>query len=125
MNKDYILTDLMTGKEIKVGDKVTDCCGYMGILTDVSPLGGMSGYIYMDGNRFYPSVIGCKFVKRVKLVDSIYIIVRGTEEASDCQSIEVLSSHRAFTSKEVADTTCAALIAATGLGYYVLSVILE
>jgi len=63
MTKQYKLINITTKKEVKVGDKVTDFRGAKGILTDVTPYRGMSGYIYMDGNRYYPSVIGCKFVE--------------------------------------------------------------
>ena len=56
------LINIKTNKQVKVGDEVTDFRGEKGILTDVSPNTGMAGYIYMDGNRYYPSVIACKFV---------------------------------------------------------------
>lgn len=61
MERQYKLISITTKKEVKVGDKVTDFRGDKGILTEVEPYKGMSGYIYMDGNRYYPSVIGCKF----------------------------------------------------------------
>jgi len=63
MSQEYKLMDTKTGKEVKIGDTVTDFRGDTGILTDVSPLTGMQGHIYMDGCRYYPSVIGCKFVE--------------------------------------------------------------
>jgi len=59
----YKLIHQTTKKEIKVGDKVTDFRGKTGILTDVTPHTGASGHIYMDGCRYYPSVIDCKFVE--------------------------------------------------------------
>ena len=62
----YKLINQTTKKEVKVGDKVTDFRGETGILTDVTPLTGMNGHIYMDGNQYYPSVIGCKFVEVIK-----------------------------------------------------------
>jgi hypothetical protein len=57
------LVNTTTNKEVKIGDTVTDFSGDKGILTDVSPLTGANGHIYMDGSRYYPSVIGCKFVE--------------------------------------------------------------
>ena len=58
----YKLINQTTKKEVKVGDTVTDFREEQGILTDVTPTTGMNGHIYMDGNRYYPFVIGCEFV---------------------------------------------------------------
>ena len=57
------LINTKTQQEVKVGDTVTDFRGEKGILTDVTPHTGANGHIYMDGNRYYPSVIDCKFVE--------------------------------------------------------------
>lgn len=57
------LVNIKTNKEVKIGDEVTDFRGDKGILTDIAPQSGMTGHIYMDGCRYYPSVIGCKFIQ--------------------------------------------------------------
>jgi len=100
MNKEYILVSLKTNKQVKVGDKVTDFRGESGILTDVTPHTGANGHIYMDGNRYYPSVIGCKFVEK-----PLYVIVRHREEAEDYNTVEVLQ-RRLFHDEDKAKQWC-------------------
>ncbi len=56
---------------------------------------------------------------------NIYIIVRDMEESDTLQPVEALSSHRAFTLEYEAKNACASLIDSTGLGYYVLPLIVE
>ena len=114
MNKDYILINTKTGKEVKVGDKVTDFRGEKGILTETTPTSGANGHIYMDGNRFYPSVIGCKFVPK-----PLYVVVRSMEESENFATVEVLQ-RRLFTKEEDANEWCGQLTADFGKGYEVV-----
>lgn len=59
----YQLINIKTNLPVKVGDTVTNFRGETGILTDVTPQTGANGHIYMDGCRYYPSVIECKFIE--------------------------------------------------------------
>jgi hypothetical protein len=108
------LINTKTGKEVKVGDKVTDFRGDKGILTDVTPQTGMLGHIYMDGSRCYPSVIDCKFVN-----PPLFVVVRKMEESEDFQTVEVLQ-RRLFVDEDKANDWCKQLTADFGKGYEVV-----
>lgn len=102
-SKQAKLINNKTGKEVKVGDKVSDFRGDKGILTDVTPHTGANGHIYMDGCRYYPSVIDCKFVEPA--AEPLYVVVRNAEEAEDFQTVQVLQL-RLFTDKGKAEGWC-------------------
>jgi len=59
------LIDIKTQKEIKEGDKVTTFQGEIGTLIRIAPEEGKNGMVYVNlgiERRFYPNVIGAKFI---------------------------------------------------------------